>query len=98
MNITLHQSKVVPIRKGDKNFTIIDGMVTYPRAMVHILPQCPHETRDQINFALAKGWLQPVAHMTEREMLFIGLASENTNTDNTMEMPGTLGGAKVVFK
>ena len=98
MNIKLHQSKVIPVRNGDKHFTIVDGFVTYPRAMVHILPECPWETRDQINFALAKGWLQPVAHMTEREMLFIGLASENEPQDNVMEMPGTLGGAKVVFK
>ena len=98
MNITFHESKVIAIRQGEKHFTINDGMVTYPRAMVHILPQCPWEVRDQINFALAKGWLQTVAHMTEREMLFLGLAGEQTNTDNKMEMPGTLGGAKVVFK
>ena len=97
MNITVRESKVVPIRKGEKHFTISDGMVTYPRAMVHILPQCPSEVRDQINWALSKGWLQPVAHMTEREMIFLGL-SEQTNTENTMDMPGTLGGAKVVFK
>ena len=76
MDIKLHESKVKSIRQGDKRFMIQDGFVTYPRAMVHILPETPWEIRDQINFAIAKGYLQLVTHVTERELMFMGLADE----------------------
>jgi hypothetical protein len=35
--------------------------------MIEILPECPWETRDQVNYALAKGWVQVVANMTNAE-------------------------------
>lgn len=44
-----------------------DGIVLVPRAMIEILPQCPWQTRDQVNYALAKGWVQIVANMTNSE-------------------------------
>jgi len=44
-----------------------DGITLVPRAHVIILEQCPWEVRDQINYALAKGWLQPVANMRNSE-------------------------------
>lgn len=44
-----------------------DGITLVPRAHVIILEQCPWEVRDQINYALAKGWLQPVANMRDSE-------------------------------
>lgn len=73
---SLHKSKVQSIRQGDPRFKIVDEFVTYPRAMVHILPQCPWEIRDQINFAIAKGYLQLVANVTERELIFMGLSDD----------------------
>lgn len=73
MSIELHKSQVREIRQNDPRFRIVDGMAVYPRAMAHILPQCPNEIRDLINFALSKGYLQLVANVTERELLFIGL-------------------------
>jgi hypothetical protein len=74
MTFTLHKSQVHPIRQGDPRFTIQDGFVSYPRAMVHILPETPWEIRDQINFAIAKGYIQMVSHVTERELIFMGLS------------------------
>ena len=44
-----------------------DGISVVPRAHCEILPECPASVRDQINFALAKGWLQPVANMRDVE-------------------------------
>lgn len=73
MPITQHKSQVHSIRQGDPNFKIVDGFAVYPRAMVHILPECPWEVRDQINFAISKGYLQLVANITERERIFMGL-------------------------
>ena len=74
----LQENKVQSIRQGDPRFQIKDGFAIYPRAMVHILPQCPWEIRDQINFAIAKGYLQLVANVTEREMIFMGLSDDST--------------------
>ncbi len=54
--------------QGQADFTFSpDGITLVPRAMIEILPQCPWEVRDQINFALAKGWLQVVANMSNPE-------------------------------
>ena len=56
------------IYRGQPDFTFSpDGIVLGPRAMIEILPQCPWETRDQVNYALAKGWVQIVANMTNAE-------------------------------
>jgi hypothetical protein len=74
MTFIEHKSQVHAIRQNDPDFKIVDGFATYPRAMVHILPQCPSEVRDYINFALAKGYLQLVANITERERIFMGLS------------------------
>jgi hypothetical protein len=60
--------EVRPIRQGTPDFTLNDGMVTYPRAMIHILPQCPSQLRDQINFAIAKGYIQLVSHVYGKEL------------------------------
>jgi hypothetical protein len=76
MTFKFHESKVKSIRPGDKRFLINDGMVTTPRAMIHILPECPQAFRDQINYAIAHGWLKAVANVTERELIFMGLTDE----------------------
>jgi hypothetical protein len=77
MTYTLHKSQVYSIRQGEPDFKIIDGFSVYPRAMVHILPECPWQVRDQINFAIAKGYLQLVANVTERERIFMGLTNDS---------------------
>ena len=68
MSFTTTQREIKTVRQGDPNFTLNDGMITYPRAMIHILPQCPYELRDQINFAIAKGYIQMVAHVQGKEL------------------------------
>lgn len=68
MFVTDTKRDVRAIRQGEPDFLIDDGMITYPRAMVHILPQCPWEVRDQINFAIAKGYLQLVSHVYGKEL------------------------------
>lgn len=73
MTLTFQKSQVRTIRDSDPNFTIRDGMVIYPRAMVHVMPECPVEYQHIIRECINNKWLKSVAHMTEREMLFIGL-------------------------
>jgi len=74
MNFVETKSKVHTIRQGDENFTIQDGFVSYPRAMIHVLPGAPTNVAQTLNWAIAQGYIKAVAHVTEREMLFIGLA------------------------
>lgn len=73
MNFSTHKSQVHSIRQDDPRFKIKDGFVVYPRAMAHIMPECPSEIRNHINWALAQGYLKLVANVTEKEMIFIGL-------------------------
>lgn len=56
------------IRQGDKDFMINDGMISYPRAMFHITPECPHHWREYIELAIAEGYLKPVAHVYGKEL------------------------------
>ena len=59
---------VKSIRQGDPSFMIDDGMVSYPRAMLHVLPNCPREIRETVNWALAQGYIKPVAHVYGKEL------------------------------
>jgi hypothetical protein len=77
MIITEHQSQVRTIRSGDPNFMINDGFVTTPRAMLHVLPECPNYVRDIIQTASAQGWIKSVANVTERELIFMGLTKND---------------------
>jgi len=73
MTYTIHKTQVHAIREDDKNFRIQDGFVSYPRAMIHVLPECPQDVREMINWASSSGYLKCVAHVTERELIFMGL-------------------------
>lgn len=75
MSFVTTQPKVHTIRESDPRFRIHDGMVIYPRAMLHVTPDCPHHISEMISLASSKGWLKCVAHVTEREMIFMGLTN-----------------------
>lgn len=56
------------IRQGDDNFHITDGLMLFPRAMLHILPECPSNVRETINWAVQNGYLKTVAHVQGKEL------------------------------
>jgi hypothetical protein len=59
---------------GHNDFTFSpDGIVVVPRATIEILEQCPQAVRDQIGWAMAKGWLQPVANLPDDELMWENL-------------------------
>lgn len=74
MNITAHKTNVKAIRQGERNFTINDGMIAYPRAMLHILPECPTHVREMINWASTQGYLKTVAHVHDSELMWEALS------------------------
>jgi len=55
------------IRQGEPNFMIYDGMVAYPRAMIHIIPECPGRVREYLNWAISEGYIKCVAHVYGKE-------------------------------
>lgn len=76
MTFTFHQSQLRTIRQDEPNFMIQDGFVRAPRAGFHILPECPQNYKQIIAQCINNGWLKPVAHVTEREMIFMGLSND----------------------
>jgi len=79
MKIVATDSRVRAIKQGDPNFIIQGhgGFTLTPRAGFEINPACPQEYRMIISTCLNNGWLKPVAHVAERELLFMGLTKEN---------------------
>ena len=74
MKITTRNSQIRTIKQSDPKFTIVDGVITSPRAGFEITQRCPENYRDLILQCLDNGWLKPVAYMTERELIFMGLS------------------------
>ena len=68
MNITAAKREIKAIRQGEDNFMLDDGLVMYPRAMIHILPDCPPEVRTTINWAVKNGYLKTVAYVQGKEL------------------------------
>ena len=73
MTYTVYQSRVHTIRQEDPNFMIQDGLTITPRAGFEISNTCPRQYKSMIMEAIKNGWLQPVASVTERELIFAGL-------------------------
>jgi hypothetical protein len=76
MNITAHQSQIRTIKQSDPRFQIKDRFLMAPRAGFEISQQCPREYKMIISECINNGWLKPVAHVTERELLFMGLSND----------------------
>lgn len=62
------QKDIRTVRQGDSDFTINDGMISYPRAMLHITPECPAEIRSKIMWAVNNGYIKCVAHVYGKEL------------------------------
>jgi len=76
MTFTTHQSKIRTIKQNDPRFNIVDKFVTAPRAGFEISQRCPDMYRDLLQECIGHGWIKPVAHVHERELLFMGLSQE----------------------
>lgn len=74
MAIKTSLTQIRTIRSNDPNFRIVDGYIEAPRAGFEIHEQCPQQYKLIIADCIQNGWLKPVAHVTERELLFLGLS------------------------
>ena len=75
MSYTIHQSTTRRLWRGEPGFHMIDGVKMVPRAEVVVLEQCPANIRDMVNYAIAKGWIQPVANVRDDELVWDKLTS-----------------------
>jgi hypothetical protein len=73
MTYTFQKSQVHTIKQGDPKFILQDGLMIAPRAGFEINKDCPQEYRQIIAACIDRGWIKPVAHVTERELIFMGL-------------------------
>lgn len=74
MNITTRQSRTIKLDKTDPRFIIHDGFTVTPRAGFEISQNCPAEYKSIFITAINAGWLKPIAHVHERELIFMGLS------------------------
>jgi hypothetical protein len=76
MNINAYKSQLRSIKPNDPRFLINDGMVTAPRAGFEINEKCPTAYQKILLECWGNGWIMPVAYMTERELIFMGLSND----------------------
>lgn len=76
MHITKTRSTIKMLQEGNVGFTIQDGIMKSPRAGFQLSNKMPPEWRQVITESIRMGWLKPVAYMSEREMLFMGLTCD----------------------
>jgi len=77
INYTPHKTKVHKILPTDNNFSITDEFIVYQRAAIHFDQNIPHSYAKIVIDCINNGWIKPVAYITEREKLFIGLSENN---------------------
>lgn len=68
MFTTTSKRDIKAVRQGDPGFMLTDGMIQYPRAMMHITPECPAEVKTSIMWAVNNGYLKCVAHVQGKEL------------------------------
>ncbi len=74
MNFTTRQSNIRKLDNSDPRFMIHDGFVVVPRAGFEISENCPAEYKSIFVNAIKAGWVKPIAHVHERELIFMGLS------------------------
>lgn len=74
MTYTVHQSTTKRLYRGQDGFHMQDGVKLVPRAEIVVLKECPTNMADMINYAIAKGYIQPVANVRDQELVWEKLA------------------------
>ena len=69
MTFTQHKSLVRTIHQGDPDFKIVDGFALVPRAMLHVLPECPLQVRTMVEHAMTKGYIKCIANVKDYELM-----------------------------
>lgn len=71
-------STTVTLHPDDNKFWIRDRFTVTGRASIELSKNCPREYKMIIAECINRGWIKPVANMSERELLFLVLSDERT--------------------
>ena len=77
MSYTVHNSQIRTLKQDDPRFLIKDKFVVSPRAGFEFSQDCPRTHKLMIMEAIKNEWLMPIANITERELIFMGLTNES---------------------
>jgi hypothetical protein len=75
MNFVEHKSIVRTIQAGEPDFTIVDGMVVYPRAEIVVMPGAPANVATTLDWAIAQGYIRCAANVKDYELMMDRLSS-----------------------
>ena len=75
MSYKIHESTTRRLFRGQPGFHMTDGVKLVPRAEIVVLKECPTNMIDMLNYAIAKGYVQPVANVRDEELVWGKLAS-----------------------
>lgn len=75
MTYTMHKPTTKRLFRGQDGFFMKDGVKLVPRAEIVVLKECPANMVDMLNYAIAKGYIQPVAHVRDEELVWDKLTS-----------------------
>ena len=70
MTITQPENRFAKIVRGDDNFMMTDGIKLVPRACVEFSELCPTNLMIQVQDAIAKGYIKPVAYVKTKELFW----------------------------
>ena len=80
MKLTQHISRIKTIRAGEADFMLQDGMMISPRAGFEINQRCPLEYRQILRECIDNGWIKPVAHVFDSELMWDRLSEQSNET------------------
>lgn len=75
MTYTVHKSTTRRIWRGESGFFMQDGVKLVPRAEIVVSSKCPTNMVDMLNYAIAKGYIQPAANVRDEELVWDKLTS-----------------------
>lgn len=73
---TPSKNSIRTIKPGDRCFKIRNGFLTSDRAAIEIGINCPDHYARVVLECYNRGWIKPVANVTEKEYTLLGLANE----------------------
>lgn len=74
MKIAAYKSSIKTIKSDHPAFKITDGLIIAPRAGFEINQRCPEQYKQVIATCIDRGWLKPIANLTEKEITLFGLS------------------------
>lgn len=70
MNFTTPEKTFKKLKRGEPDFMLNDGIQIVPRAAIEFSELCPTSLILQVQDAISKGWIRPVAYMKENEYVW----------------------------